>query len=399
LSVLTVAELNRAVAANLERSFPLLRVRGEIAQLTRASSGHLYFSLRDASASVRAVMFRGKSAGMAWQPKEGDQVEVAAVVTLYEPRGDFQLRVESMARSGQGALYEAFLARKERLAKAGLLDEARKRPLPRSIGCVGLVTSLGAAALRDVVVTLTNHAPRIQLRLYPSLVQGTDAPGMLLSQLRAADQDPGVDVILLARGGGSLEDLWAFNDEALALAISQCRRPVIVGVGHETDVTLADLVADYRAATPTAAAQRIAEPDILDRQRLSELSRAAQAAIHRRWESAQQRLDLLGQRVRSPAERMQERTQRLEKFQLGLRAAIQARAASAQAQLSRQAAQLAALDPTAILQRGYAMVLDADANVVTDAARITIGAPLSVQLSKGLLDVRVHQRHLAGDAD
>lgn len=396
---MTVAELNRAVAANLERSFPLLQVRGEIAQLTRAASGHLYFSLRDAAASVRAVMFRGKSAGMDWQPKEGDQVEVTGVVTLYEPRGDFQLRVESMSRSGQGALFEAFLARKEKLAKAGLLDDSRKKPLPPSIGCVGLVTSLGAAALRDVVVTLTTNAPRIRLRLYPSLVQGTEAPSMLVSQLRAADQDPSVDVILLARGGGSLEDLWAFNDEALAIAIADCQHPVIVGVGHETDVTIADLVADYRAATPTAAAQRIAAPDIADRQRLMELARTTQAAIRRRWELAQQRLDLLTQRVKSPLEQLRERAQRLEKFQLGLRAAVQARLTAAQAQLSRQAAQLTALDPTAILQRGYAMVLDADAKVVTDSARIATGATLSVQLSKGLLDVRVQQRHLADDAD
>ena len=208
------------MAANLERSFPLMRVRGEIAQLTRAASGHWYFSLRDAAASVRAVMFKGKSAVLDWQPKEGDQVEVAAVVTLYEPRGDFQLRVESMVRSGQGALFEAFLARKEKLAKAGLLDDARKRPLPESMACVGLVTSLGAAALRDIVVTLTQSAPRIRLRLYPSLVQGQDAPAMLISQLARADQDPDVDVILLARGGGSLEDLWAFNDEGLAMAIA-----------------------------------------------------------------------------------------------------------------------------------------------------------------------------------
>ena len=172
MSILTVSELNRAVAQSLELHFPLMRVRGEIAQLTRAASGHWYFTLRDAGASVRAVMFRARSAQLDWGPKEGDQVEVSAVVSLYEPRGEFQIRVETMVRSGQGALYEAFLARKEKLGKAGLLDASRKRPLPDVIRSVGLVTSLGAAALRDVVVTLTRLAPRIHLRVYPSLVQG-----------------------------------------------------------------------------------------------------------------------------------------------------------------------------------------------------------------------------------
>lgn len=375
-----------------------MRVRGEIAQLTCASSGHWYFSLRDAAASVRAVMFRGKSAALDWQPKEGDQVEVTAVVTLYEPRGDFQLRVESMSRSGQGALFEAFLARKEKLAKAGLLDESRKRPLPGSISCVGLVTSLGAAALRDIVVTLTQNAPRIKIRLYPSLVQGQDAPAMLRSQLARADQDPAVDVILLARGGGSLEDLWAFNDEALAIAISECIHPVIVGVGHETDVTIADLVADYRAATPTAAAQRIAAPDITARQQLSELSRATVITMRRRWEAAQQRLDLATQRLRSPADRLRERQQRISTLGLAMRVAMSAKTTNAHALSQRRAAQLSALDPTAILRRGYAMVLDQAANVVTDAEKVAEQQILNVQLAKGLLEVRVQKRQLPDDA-
>lgn len=375
-----------------------MRVRGEIAQLTRASSGHWYFSLRDSAASVRAVMFRGKSAVLDWQPKEGDQVEVTAVVTLYEPRGDFQLRVESMSRSGQGALFEAFLARKEKLAKAGLLDESRKKALPESIACVGLVTSLGAAALRDIVVTLTQAAPRIKVRLFPSLVQGQDAPAMLCAQLKRADQDPDVDVILLARGGGSLEDLWAFNDEALAMAILECVRPVMVGVGHETDVTIADLVADYRAATPTAAAQRIAAPAIAARQQLAEWARATSIAMRRRWEAAQQRLDLAAQRLRSPAERLRERQQRLATLGLAMRVAMSSRATNAQALMQRRAAQLCALDPTAILQRGYAMVLDEAAGIVTNAEKVKEQQTLNVQLAKGLLEVRVQKRHLSDDA-
>lgn len=389
MAVMTVAELNRAVAASLERSFPLMRIQGEIAQLTRAASGHWYFSLRDQYASVKAVMFRGKTGQLDWQPKEGDQVEVSAVVTLYEPRGDFQLRVESMSRSGQGALFEAFLARKEKLSKAGLLDESRKRPLPGSVACIGLVTSLGAAALRDVVVTLTRLAPRIRVRLYPSLVQGGDAPGMLVSQLKAADQDPQVDAILVVRGGGSIEDLWAFNDEALAYAIAGCSHVVVAGVGHETDVTIADLVADIRAATPTAAAQLIAQADQAAIRRLSELALAQRVATGRRWQAAQQRLDLLGQRLRSPKDSLRAREQRLQLARNTLRSSAQAGLQAARHRLSRCAAQLAALDPSAILQRGYALVLDANARVVSDASQIVAGDPLRVRLAKGMLDVRV----------
>jgi len=389
VSILTVSELNRAVAQSLELHFPLMRVRGEIAQLTRAASGHWYFTLRDAGASVRAVMFRARSAQLDWGPKEGDQVEVSAVVSLYEPRGEFQIRVETMVRSGQGALYEAFLARKEKLGKAGLLDASRKRPLPDVIRSVGLVTSLGAAALRDVVVTLTRLAPRIHLRVYPSLVQGAEAPAQLCRQLQAADADAQVDVLVLVRGGGSLEDLWAFNDEALAETIARCQHCVVVGVGHETDVTIADLVADIRAATPTAAAQRIAEVDQRARERLLDAQRRTRVAIVRRWELAQQRLDRLAQRVRSPREELRNRRSRLALAAAALRAAMRAQSTLRIGRHRTLSAQLTALDPTAILQRGYAMVSDDHGRVIMDPAQVKPDDPLTVRLAKGTLGVRV----------
>lgn len=398
MSILTVSELNRAVAASLERSFPLMTVRGEIAQFTRAASGHWYFSLRDAQASVRAVMFKGRSSLLDWMPKEGDQVEVSAVVTLYEPRGDFQLRVESMSRSGQGALFEAFLARKEKLAKAGLFDDARKKALPPHIDGVALVTSLGAAALRDVVVTLTQLAPRIRIRLYPSLVQGGDAPSMLCEQLLRADADAQADVIMLVRGGGSLEDLWAFNDESLAHAIASCRHPVIVGVGHETDVTIADFVADLRAATPTAAAQIISNPDAKAKTRLAELSVQQRVAMGRIWNAAQQRLDMAAQRLRSPRDRLREQMQRLDTLWVRLKGDMRLRWNACRGRLETLAAQTQALDPTAILQRGYAMVLDEGQTVISRADQVSPGQALSIKLAKGLLDVRVERQHPPKDA-
>ncbi len=389
MSSLTVSELNRAVAGSLERNFPLVRVRGEIASMTKAASGHVYFSLRDEGASVRAVMFRGRATQLSWPAKEGDQVEVSAVVTLYEPRGDFQIRVESMSLAGQGALYEAFLERKARLARAGLLDEDRKRPLPDFVRCIGLVTSLGAAALRDVVVTLATLMPRCRIRLYPSLVQGTGAPEMLMRQITEAGNDGQNDLVLLVRGGGSLEDLWAFNDEALAHAIAACRLPVIVGVGHETDVTIADLVADQRAATPTAAAQLVASLDQRWREALRQSAQGMRFAMARRWQTAQQRLDQQAALLRSPRDQIQDRRHRLALLSRALKVSKDRRLAAVRARLETFTAQLVALDPTAILQRGYAMVLDDQDQVVTDASRVATGQPLTVRLAKGLLDVRV----------
>jgi exodeoxyribonuclease VII large subunit len=341
-------------------------------------------------------MWRARLAAMDWQPKEGDQVEVTAVASLYEPRGDFQLRVESMVRSGQGALYEAFLARKAKLSGLGLFDNERKRPLPQAIATVALITSMGAAALRDVVVTLSRLAPRIRIRLYPCLVQGPEAPGQLRAQLLAADQDPQADVIVMVRGGGSLEDLWAFNDEALAMAISTCAHPVIVGVGHESDVTIADLVADLRAATPTAAAQRVAQADQLLLGRLAELNQQQAASMRRHWAGAQQRLDLAAGRLRSPADRLRQRWERLAHGRALLIRAIRARLQQITARLAACQSHLTALDPHAVLNRGYALVLDEQSQVVTDARGVQPDQSLSVQLAKGLLNVRVQAAHPFG---
>ncbi len=398
MEIVTVSQLNRAVAHSLERSFPSVCVRGEVAQLTEAASGHLYFSLRDRDASVKAVMFKGRASSLAWRPKEGDEVEAVVVVSLYEPRGDFQLRVESMRRSGAGALYEAFLARKEKLAKAGLLDDGRKRPLPAKLDTVALVTSIGAAALRDVVVTLTRLAPRIRIRLYPSLVQGGEAPAMLCEQLRRAGADPFADAVLLVRGGGSLEDLWAFNDESLADAIAECPIPVVVGVGHETDVTIADLVADLRAATPTAAAQAIAEPDRNLARRLENAWSTASQAMERKWAAMQQRLDLLSRQLRSPRDQARERSHRLAFLEQGLQTSMRSRLVQAGAMLAARSARLGALDPTAILQRGYAIVTDSQARIVSRADQVKPEDRLQVQLAKGLLDVRVNASDPAADA-
>ncbi|HYX65760.1 MAG TPA: exodeoxyribonuclease VII large subunit, partial [Burkholderiales bacterium] len=254
-SVLTVSQLLRSVRDTLERRFPLAWVAGELSNLSRAPSGHWYFTLKERGAQVDCVMFRSRAALLAAELREGMQVEARALVTLYEPRGRFQLTVEAIRPAGLGPLYERFLRLKDRLGAEGLFDERLKRPLPEHPRAVGVVTSRAAAALRDVLTTLARRNPAVPVIVYPVPVQGEAAGERIAAMLARASRRAECDLLLLVRGGGSIEDLWAFNDERVARALRACAIPVIVGVGHETDFTIADFAADRRAATPTAAAE------------------------------------------------------------------------------------------------------------------------------------------------
>ena len=258
--VLTVTALNAQVARLLERTFPLTWIGGEISNFTKASSGHWYFTLKDDAAQVRAVMFRGRAQFAGFIPREGDKVEVRALVTLYGARGDYQINVEAIRRAGVGALYEAFLRLKDKLTAQGLFDQDRKRAMPMFTRSVGIVTSPQAAALRDVLTALQRRAPHLRIVLYPAPVQGQGAALKIADAIAVASHRAEVDVLLVVRGGGSIEDLWSFNEEVVARAIAGCSVPVISGVGHETDFTIADFAADMRAATPTAAAELAATP-------------------------------------------------------------------------------------------------------------------------------------------
>ncbi len=288
---LTVSALNRAVAGLLERSFPLVRVQGEISNLTRAASGHWYFALKDDIAQVRCVMFRGRNSLLGWQPREGDAVEATAIVSLYEARGEFQLNVEFLQRAGLGRLYEEFLRLKQRLAAEGLFDADRKRTLPRLPRAVGVVTSLQAAALRDVVTALQRRAPYVRVVVYPVPVQGAEAGARIARMLARVGQRAEVDTVVLVRGGGSIEDLWAFNEEVVARAIRACPLPVVVGVGHESDYTIADFAADLRAPTPTAAAELVAPSADALRDEIASQLRHLARQLRSRLQGAAQRVD------------------------------------------------------------------------------------------------------------
>jgi exodeoxyribonuclease VII large subunit len=390
LRVLSVAELLRSVRDTLERRFPLAWVRGELSNLSRAPSGHWYFTLKDGAAQVDCVMFRSRAAALDWEPREGMQVEARALPTLYEPRGRFQLTVEGMRRAGLGPLYERFLKLKERLEAEGLFDPAAKRALPAFPQTIGIVTSLAAAALRDVLTTLSRRNPAIAVIVYPAPVQGEGAADRIITMLKRANRRAECDVLLLVRGGGSIEDLWQFNDEALARAIRASAIPVVVGVGHETDFTIADFAADRRAPTPTAAAE-LASPSRAELvARVADCARCLAREMRRKLQYAAQALDAGSRRLVHPAARLRSYQQSVTELTRRLTLGIAHRVHRCQAHLARLNAALGSLDPTAVLERGYSITYDASGKVLRDADKAS--GVIRTRLARGELQSEVKKK-------
>lgn len=428
--VLTVSQLNGLASAALQERFTLVWVAGEVSNFARPASGHWYFTLKDASASVRAVMFRTAARAVRFDPREGDRIEVLARVSIYEARGDFQLGVERMRPAGAGDLYQRFLRLKQLLQDEGLFDSARKRPLPSSPRAIGVISSPQAAALRDVLTTLRRRAPHLPVIIYPASVQGVAAPAELLAALAAANRRDECDVLLLVRGGGSIEDLNAFNDEQLARAVAASRLPVVSGVGHETDFTISDFVADARAPTPTAAAVLVSRDrsDVLEQ--LRHVAERLQRAMRSNAERSEQRLDLAARLLRSPSTQLRERIDRLARaasgLSQGMRQDLQRRQArvvlaqrsvrppqldlpsqrleglrgtlcrtqqrrleQAQTEVANRAGALAALNPKAVVDRGYAIVRNRKGEVVRDPEELTPSEALDIEMAGGVVQVRV----------
>ena len=355
--ILSVSDLNRAIAASLEDRFDAVWVCGEISNFKAYDSGHWYFSLKDEEGQIRCVMFRGRNGQVGFMPQSGDLVEVSANVGMYVPRGDIQLTVQTLRRAGMGGLYEAFLKLKAKLTKEGLFDDERKQEIPAYPRSIGIITSLQAAALKDVLSTLARRAPHIPIVIYPTLVQGPEAPAGIISALKTAAEENAVDVILLVRGGGSIEDLWAFNDERLAYAIADSSIPVVSGVGHETDYTIADFVADMRAPTPTGAAELAAPRRDQLLQELDSLMQALLQRIHQRIEREEQTLDQLALRLSHALpnpDRMREQIVGLSKR---LHQSWVVRMENWHRNQSHYQSQLEMLNPQRTLERGYAVIL------------------------------------------
>jgi exodeoxyribonuclease VII large subunit len=430
--VITVSALNQAVARLLERTFPLTWISGEVSNFTKAASGHWYFTLKDTGAQVRAVMFRGRAQYADFIPREGDKVEVRALVTLYGARGDYQINVEGIRRAGVGSLFEAFQRLKEKLDAAGLFHADRKRALPMFPRTVGIVTSPQAAALRDVLTALKRRAPHVQVVLYPTPVQGQLAGEKIAAAIDTASLRADCDVLIVCRGGGSIEDLWSFNDEEVAYAVANCRMPVISGVGHETDFTICDFAADLRAATPTAAAELAVTPradwigslkaDVID------IRRAMRRAVN----DAEQTLDGYTRRLLNPSAQIEQQRHKLRALatamthanraplsqarhqldrlsgRLGARkpqvtaarsvlTSLQHRAAiSIQTRVSQQrdaltalASQLELLNPQRTLERGYAIVTDDKGVVMRAPSQLKPGSTVTVRLAEGSAQIDI----------
>ncbi len=390
--VLSVSQLLRSARDLLERRFPLQWIAGEISNLRPAASGHLYFTIKDETAQVDCVMFKSRAAALDWEPADGLRVEVRALVTLYEPRGRFQLNVEAMRRAGLGPLYERFLKLKDKLGREGLFDPDAKRPIPEHPRQIGIVTSLAAAALRDVLTTLQRRNPSIPVIVYPAPVQGDGAAAKLVQALAAANARAECDVLLLVRGGGSIEDLWQFNEEALARAIRASDIPIVCGVGHETDFTIADFAADARAPTPTAAAELVSPPLAELRARVAELALRLARGTRRQIENAMQRTDALARRLVHPAERLRTSRQHLEHLAARLAAATAAHFNEFRRRLDVAGACLESLGHDAVLSRGYSVTLNSRKEVVRDAATVADGDRLVTKLAKGEIESEVRRK-------
>ncbi|MFP2769276.1 exodeoxyribonuclease VII large subunit [Oceanisphaera sp. KMM 10153] len=429
----------------LEGEMGAVTLSGEISNLATPGSGHWYFSLKDKQSQLRCAMFLGNNRSVGFRPKNGDQVLIFGKITLYEPRGDYQLVAQTMAPAGEGLLKQQFEALKLSLGEEGLFDSARKRPLPEHPARIGIISSPTGAALHDILTVLARRAPHLQIILYPSQVQGEPAAGQLISALATANRRAETDVLLLARGGGSLEDLWCFNDERLVRAIAASKLPVVSAVGHEVDITLSDLVADLRAPTPSAAAElisrdggaqqqqyqqwqqrlRLAQQRYLSNsrrqlerlearlgrqhprqqlqqqaQRLDQLQARLQRALRQRLEQALQRLSngRLRLQHQHPAQRLQSRQVQLSGLQLRLNSQIKARLDLSAHRLALAGSRLNTISPLATLARGYS-ITQQGARVITDAGQLQPGDTIRTRLARGEVISQVLNSNCESDGD
>ena len=411
-----VSALLKAIADSLEARFNPVAVQGEISGFSRAASGHCYFTIKDADGQIRCAMFRRAASLLDFSPRDGQRIELRGRLGVYETRGELQLIVESMRQAGQGTLFEQFLKLKAKLDAEGLFSSDRKRDLPLMPKAIGVVTSLGAAALHDVVTALQRRAPHVQVIIYPASVQGAQAAGELRDALLKAYSRREVDVLLLVRGGGAMEDLWAFNDEALARTIAESPIPIISGVGHETDFTIADFCADVRAPTPTAAAELCAQPQAVWLGVLSAMTERLQNRVDRLLETSNQRLDMAASVLARPSHFVTRQRARLISHQQNLQHAqrlavspLQNRLALLQSRLNLAVGQSTAkpkdrlasagmrlelLNPQLVLKRGYAWLASPEGKAVTRVTQTRTGQALRATLMDGQVDLTVSNPRL-----
>lgn len=437
---ISVSELNALAKALLEDHLAGLWIAGEVSNLTRAASGHYYFSLKDSRAQVRCAMFKGAAMRLAKPLKEGDHIEVSGKISIYEARGEFQITVNEVRLKGLGQLYEAYERLKAQLQAEGAFTAERKKPLPARPQCIGIVTSLAAAALRDVVTTLNRRAPEIPVIVYPTSVQGTGSELQIAQAIKTASQRAECDVLIVCRGGGSIEDLWAFNEEPVVRAIEACAIPVVSGVGHETDFTLTDFVADVRAPTPTGAAELVSPNRQESLHRLAQAQGRLKTVLEQRYFDASQKLDWLARQIRHPRQKLDEQrasisklaqmlsysmtqnlrthtarferqtqalkhcrpdvsvyTQNIDRFQTALSHSFRQLLVHRRQNLTAQAALLEAVSPQHILERGFSVVKNTRGQVIRNADTLKQGQKLHITFADGETDVRVTKEQAQGE--
>jgi len=381
--VYTVSQLNQETRLLLEGHFSQVWIEGELSNLAKPASGHIYFSLKDSNAQVRCAMFRTKNLLLDFNPKDGMQVVLRARVSLYEGRGDYQLIVDAMEETGDGALQKAFKKLQQKLLQQGLFSEDHKQPIPIYPKQLGVITSSTGAALRDILSVLKRRYPLLPVIVYPTQVQGKDAAGQIVHAIEIANQRNECDVLIITRGGGSLEDLWPFNEEIVAHAIYASKIPMVSGVGHEIDFTIADFVADQRAATPSAAAELIS-PDQQDLQNnLQRISQRLTAQMIQSIHLHAQHLKHLSKRLQHPGRRIEQQLQRLDELGLRLHGLIINKLKQAALKLREVTRTLDAVSPLATLQRGYAIVRDAKGNIINNTKKTKVDDEIKTQLATG----------------
>jgi len=387
--VFSVKEINRLVRELLEQSFPSFWITGEISNFISASSGHWYFSLKDEEAQVRCTMFKNKNTAAEWIPKNGEKIEAKCLIGLYEARGEYQLNIEQIRHAGAGLLSEAFNQLKEKLLKEGLFDVSRKKSIPQFPKSIGVITSPSGAAIEDILITLKRRSPHIPIIIYPSLVQGKEAPLAIVRAIETANARQECDVLILARGGGSIEDLWAFNEEIVARAIVASKIPTITGVGHETDSTIADFVSDLRAPTPTGAAELVTSHTFELIKTIQAFKNQLNKLMAGLIRELVQKIDYLEKRLISPRQQMQRQKEQIYQYIQRINQSMKNVMIQYRLHIDKLKLNLDHLSPHAVLSRGYSIITDVDGQIVNNVTQLKLDDKIHIQLNHGQADANI----------
>ena len=387
--VFSVKEINRLVRELLEQSFPSFWISGEISNFISASSGHWYFSLKDDEAQVRCTMFKNKNMAADWTPKNGEKIEAKCFIGLYEARGEYQLNVDLIRHAGAGLLSEAFNQLKERLLKEGLFETSRKKLIPQFPKSIGVISSPTGAAIEDILTTLKRRSPHIPVFIYPSLVQGKEAPVAIVKAIETANIRMECDVLILARGGGSIEDLWAFNEEIVARAIVASKIPTITGVGHETDTTIADFVSDLRAPTPTGAAELVTSHTVELIKTIQVYKNQLNKVMAGLIRELMQKIDYLEKRLISPRQQIQRQKEQIHQYIQRINQSMKNTMIQYRLNINKLKLNLDHLSPHAVLSRGYSIITNVDGQIVNNANQLKLDDKIRIQLNHGQADATI----------